>query len=538
MTSLKRFRTSYNDSVKGRLKSIYDHGFRDFDELNTLNPLKRSMVFVYLLRAWRGEKSWFTILFWLTWGMFLDGLRLLWLYFLFACSRIVTPKLAKIDTEVNFDTKLYEKFPVEQKIWPNPQCGLDETGDCDGEHLYVSNPVNIYGPMTCWLLIGWSSLFFIDNVAVATLLFLLSPFLTTFIPSSTGVMFHRRAQTATFYRGLFGTPVTVPFKQVSYASTLDPDGGASMLVIRAKVPRKDGSGAYYVRFRSFDTDYLRQRVGAIYAFMDQSNVAAISILAKESIEWHKANNETLWRFTNKKQPPAESAQHYQSENSLYNLTDQLITPHSIRFGEIVNPETRGAGLAEDKRVLETRAEVQAIRAYKSEYEKAKPIIAEFFAAQLDERAPLYNESIVFPLLEKFESEACLSIVGITSSFYSNSHEVFSRIDNEIIQEEKGNAMREAKEIRNCLSFVNRQRASEIKNALNNFNKVKKRLAFSLNKHYPTVENITDIYIKFTSSERLKDGFLADYDWQKYAEDSIAEICTAAKKREKAAVVNN
>lgn len=56
MTSRNRFRTHYDDSLKGRFKYIYDHGFRDFGELNTLNPLKRSMVFVYCLRALYGEK--------------------------------------------------------------------------------------------------------------------------------------------------------------------------------------------------------------------------------------------------------------------------------------------------------------------------------------------------------------------------------------------------------------------------------------------------------------------------------------------------
>lgn len=493
------------------------------------------MVFVYLLHAWRGEKSWFNILFWVPWGMFLDGLRLLWTYLLLASSRIVTPKLGKIDTEVKFDTKLYEKFPVEHKIWPNPQCGLDETGDCDGEHLFVSNPLNIYGPMTSWLLIGWVGVFFIDNAIIATLLFVLSPFLATFIPNGTGVMFHRRAQTATFYRGLFGPPITVPFEQVSYASTLDPDGGASMFVIRAKVPRKDGNGTYYVRFRSFDPEYLRQRVGAIYAFMDQSNTHAISILAKESIEWHKKNNETLWRFTNKKRPSAEFDKHYQDDNSLYNLTDQLITPYSIRFGDIVNPDTREEGLNEEKRVREVSARVAAFQKHDAEYEAAKPMIAEFFAAQLDQRESKYSKANILPLVEKFEHEVNLYIHGIYSKIFNHSHSVFfSRIEN-TNTENRRKIIQQVQKAHDAFDLDSIEDASNLIDSFILINNLKEEYKESLIKRLLFPNDIKEIYSIFTTNERFKEGILADYDWQKYAEGSVAEICAAAEHEKQEAV---
>lgn len=518
MTS-RELKTKYDDSFMGRLRAVYELVWGDFGNFGTSQPFKRSLAYIFTRKAIENKLPLTYAIFLIPLSLLLDPLRILGFILLLSANRMILPKLGNFETTTRITKSFYQKNPVHHVIQPNPNCGKDETGDCDGEHLWVSDYFNFYAPILSWIFIGWPCAFLIGDDFWKIALFLASPFFFTFIPVRTGVLFHRRAQTATFYRGWLLPKVTVPFEQVSYSSGFDPSGGNSWLIIRAKVPWYFSLFGY-TRFFSATSTFKSQTVGAICAFMDLTNNYAQSTRVKESIEWHKRNNTTLWRYAFGR-VPKEFVSNYQDPTSLYNLTQQLIDPRSKYFGQAVEPNSRDFALSQVQFHNKLKEKVEEQTQKVISYEEIKPKLFDFFSDQLNGKNVDDQKASILKLSTEHYSEVAREISFRLDLLYEKCSDI---LQSSHLQPEKFESKKQTLiMLRSCLSTIDSDSYSKIATKFEDLLRFLSFLKTEFHKGHFSEDQITQIVSSLSQSNIKSADILKSFDWDNFVNQKVGYI---------------
>lgn len=133
-------------------------------------------------------------------------------------------------------------------------------------------------------------------------------------------------------------PITVPYSDVAFTVTNnDALTGDKVLAVRATkcLPGLFGKLVAYT-----GASNASGMAGAIDYFMKVKQTQALPAALYSSINYHKAFNETLWRFSWFSKPNTDQVKQYQAEDSFYQI--DLLNPMSDDFyfghsDELANP---------------------------------------------------------------------------------------------------------------------------------------------------------------------------------------------------------
>ncbi|WP_119394128.1 hypothetical protein [Salinibius halmophilus] len=513
-----RKRPKFSDTPSGRLKSIYQEVFvgpaKEIDD----SLSERLYSIVRLKQALAGQYNWLLLLLMMPLFIIYDFLRVWGFAIVAAGFRYLPPKLRNISSELSFDPSFYNKYPAKHIIIPNRlYSGPQEIGVSDGEHLWVENAHSANRPIAGFFIIGLSIPLLIPVIfepldfILGLLMHPLSPLVTlpllfaslfsfSFLPVKTGIMFHRRAQTATFYRGWFRKPVTVPYKQVTYTAGIDPRGTGGWLVIRARVP-ENISFTGWVKLSTAISDQKAMAAGAIDVFMDLDNDFAMPRRIKESIEWHQENKTNLWRYTQEEITP-EEADNYSKKDSLYNSS--FCDTFMPQYKKAMNPKTineaRQTHREWDKRAQRHKA--SELRT--SEFNKHKKIISSYIHEILNKEK---NNSHLkeFKKIEKnFHDEISTELRAQFLPFYlAVQEEVLKLRENEESQSRRADLRK--------LSDGTKLDLSRLE-SLPKLDDFFHAIGIAYREKLIKEETIRELLSKLKSTESYSNGLLKDYDW--------------------------
>lgn len=438
-----RKRPKFSDTPSGRLKSIYQEVFAGPAKEIDASLSERLYSIARPKQAVAGHYNWLRLLLMMPLFIIYDFLRVWGFAIVAAGFRYLPPKLKTISTQLSFDPAFYDKHPAKQVIRPNRlYSGSQEIGVSDGEHLWVENAHSANRPIAGIFIFGLSIPLLIPvifeplNFILGLLLHPLSPLVTlpllfaslfsfSFLPVKTGIMFHRRAQTATFYRGWLLSPVTVPFEQVTYTAGIDPRGTGGWLVIRARVP-SDVSFTGWVKLSTAISDQKAMAAGAIDVFMDLDNDFAMPRRIKESIEWHQETKTTLWRYV-KSSAPQREIEKYEEPDSLYQKI--FCDTFESFYKKAMNPDTIETAREEFIKDYKFGQELKKSAHHRNDFIAHMDMISDYLVSLIEGKEPNIPSEDFYKIESKFIDEINLGLASKLSPFHTNLHSELHKLIN-------------------------------------------------------------------------------------------------------------
>lgn len=524
-----RERPKFSDTPLGRLRSIYQEVFVGPAKEIDASLSERLYSVARTKRALAGQYNWLSLCLMMTLFIIYDFLRVWGFAIVAAGFRYFPPKLTTISTKLSVDPAFYDKHPAKHVIIPNRlYSGAQEIGVSDGEHLWVENAYSANRPIAGLFIVGLSIPLF-TLVLIEPLHFIydlllhpLSPVVTlpllfaslfsfSYLPVKTGIMFHRRAQTATFYRGWFRSPVTVPFDQVTYTAGIDPRGTGGWLVIRARVPENIAFTGW-VKLSTAISDQKAMAAGAIDVFMDLDNDFAMPRRIKESIEWHQEYRTNLWRYT-QKEITSEEADNYGKKDSLYNST--FCDTFMPQYQKAMDPKTIDDAREIHSEWNERAQRHKASELRTSEFNTHKKVISSHIHEILNKEE---NNSYLddFKKIEKnFQDEISTELRAQFSPFYlAVQEEVLKLRENEESQSRRADLRK--------LSDGTKLDLSRLE-SLPKLDDFFDAIGVAYRENLIKEEKIRELLSKLKSTESYSNGLLRDYDWDSLEQRALGIV---------------
>ncbi|WP_158583803.1 hypothetical protein, partial [Salinibius halmophilus] len=324
------------------------------------------------------------------------------------------------------------------------------------------------------------------------------------------IMFHRRAQTATFYRGWFRKPVTVPYKQVTYTAGIDPRGTGGWLVIRARVPENIAFTGW-VKLSTAISDQKAMAAGAIDVFMDLDNDFAMPERIKESIEWHQETKTTLWRYV-KDCTSKNRLENYEKPDSLYKKV--FCNTFDPVYKKAMNPDTIKVAREEFIKNYNLTKELEESRDHRLAFMAHKEVISQHLASLLDGTAPILSK-IEFEKIEKqFFNDIDTGLSAQLNPFYKNMH---TDLHKTIVKEESTDKKSELLSLSGRLFKIHspermdKLSSESIKSLFDIFKELSKALKNGLLSEI----FLTKVIEKLKDCDDYSNGILEHYDWEKF-----------------------
>lgn len=524
-----RERPKFSDTPSGRLKSIYQEVFVGPAKEVDASLSERLYSIARPKQTLAGQYHWPRLFLMMPLFLIYDFLRVWGFAVVAAGFRYLPPKLETINTKLSFDPDFYVKHPAKHVIMPNRlYSGAQEIGVSDGEHLWVENAHSANRPIAGLFIVGLSIPLFtiviiepLDFI-LGLLMHPLSPLVTlpilfaslfsfSFLPVKTGIMFHRRAQTATFYRGWFRAPVTVPFEQVTYTAGIDPRGTGGWLVIRARVPA-DISFTGWVKLSTAISDQKAMAAGAIDVFMDLENDFAMPRRIKESIEWHQEYRTNLWRYS-QEDITQEEADNYGKKDSLYNST--FCDTFMPQYKKAMDPKTVDEAREIHREWDERAQRHKASELRTSEFNTHKKVISCHIHELLDKTN---NKSYLedFKKIEnKFHDEITTELRAQFLPFYlAVQKEVLKLRENEESQYRRADLRK--------LSDGTKLDLSRLE-SLPKLDDFFDAIGIAYRENMIKEEKIRELLSKLKSTESYSNGLLRDYDWESLEQRALGIV---------------